>query len=157
MTPSYSGKLECQPNVCRVAPGFRKDIVLQLFPHRFDYLDPPGSCYPIGSPCFFPTQVLGYNVFERRGECVDLLDSRTQYHTDPEVNALLDDFYNSPETEMQETPMPSDRQYARPQRRAQQSNNKLFQSSISVPEAILNSCQPGGQTGTNFKCTHPVV
>lgn len=159
MTPSPSGKLECKPNVCQSVN--EEGLTLQAFPHSLDGQDQTGSCLPIGHQCSH-FKVLGYNIFERRGECVDLQDSRTHYHFDPEMNDMLEEAYDlGPQLAEPELQLPvklNGTGWSRGSRlRRHVHKTQLFQSSTYIPEPILHACQPGDRTGNNFKCTHPVV
>lgn len=61
-----------------------------MFPHPYNDVDDGGSCLAIGTiePCCSFTKVLGYNIFKRRGECVDLEDPSAPYYSSPEMDEV---------------------------------------------------------------------
>lgn len=97
VTPSSDmGKLICAPEVCKAPFSSLDEFIIQMFPHPFDEKDDGGSCLVMGTTgcCCSTTNVLSYNIFKRRGECVDLKDPTTPYYSSPELDAMIDEVFN---------------------------------------------------------------
>lgn len=155
-----------------------------MFPHPVDEKDDDGgSCLAMGTSGSWcsPNGVLGYNIFQRRGECIDLKDPTTPYYSSPESNAELDSAYEV-EIPCKEKNTCSDNELnlnAKSNKvgaeflgkknktviddemmsitvtRIQRQMSKLSKGLANIP--LLGACQPGDRTEDNYKCTNPAV
>lgn len=163
VTPSASGGLKCKPNVCKATFETIEDFILQLFPFPDDQNYYGQTCFAMGTigPCYTPDKVLGYNIFDRRGECVDLLDPTTPYFLSPELNAKLDEAFNEDGKEdfkFENWMTMSPKIHPRAPRKGRQANTRgVMQVNNNYGSSTMNSCQPGGKSGNNVKCSNPLV
>jgi hypothetical protein len=116
--------------------------------------------------------LFGYDVFQLKAVCVDVLQFDSPYFNPIKENQLFDNALN------RLTPLtsrPSTTTLRRHQRRIDFiSQNKsvdgnngkrrqgaltsgLFQVPGSLPNPLLSPCRPGAQKGNNYKCTNPHV
>lgn len=161
MTINQQGRLGCTPTECESIGG--KDFLQQLV------LAHKGGCYILGSrgPCS-TTQLLGYDIFIRQSQCVNLLDPFSPYFSWREENDLLDSIYNQlhPEYDEIQTSFVYQSLVERNatigrndkgQRRQGANTFGVFQFPSSLPETLLHPCRTGARQGINYKCTNPLV
>lgn len=152
---SPKGRLGCTPTECQSIDG--EDKSLQLVPTE------NGVCYALGSrgPCSSASQLLGYDIFKRRSQCVNLLDAFSPYFSWREENDLLDSFYNQlhPEYDEFQTSFVYQSLVVRNATLRRQGANTagIFQTPSLSIETLLNPCRTGARQGINYKCTNPLV
>ncbi len=152
---SSQGQLECMPSQCQSTNVGDKS--LQLLPAE------DGLCYALGTqgPCS-PPSLLGYDIFKRQMECVNVQNDTSPYFTSPEEEALVDSIYNqrSPDFDdfrismVFESPIGTNNIG---QRRQGATTGGIFQFPSFSPEILLNPCRPGARREMNYKCTNPLV
>lgn len=149
------GRLECTPSVCpsRTQNGNR------LIPFGEN-----GICYEFGTvgPCRPNTELLGYDVFERRGICVDIFDPSSPYFTSPDEDDVLDKIYNQVSAEYGDYQITLVEQNLlvrkdSAEERQEQNTLGIFQVPEALPEVLLNPCRPGAQRELNYKCMNPIL
>ncbi|XP_046445779.1 uncharacterized protein LOC124195428 isoform X1 [Daphnia pulex] len=151
---NQDGRLGCTPAECESTDG--KDFLQQLVLAN-------KACYVLGSrgPCSTTSQLLGYDIFKRRLQCVNLLDPFSPYFSWHEENNLLDSIYNHLHLESDEfrTSLVYQSLEGRNDTLRRQGANTagIFQFPSSSPETLLNPCRTGARQGTNYKCTNPLV
>ncbi|XP_057370173.1 uncharacterized protein LOC130691269 [Daphnia carinata] len=150
------GRLGCTPEECQSIDG--QDNSLQLVSTG------SGVCYPLGSrgPCTNTSQLLGYDVFRRRLQCVNILDPSSPYFSSPEEEDLIDSVYNQFVAEYDDYQISLIYQNAverkdKGQRRQGGNTAGALQFPSSSPDALLQPCRNGAREGINFKCTNPLV
>ena len=155
MTINQQGRLGCTPTECESIDG--KNFLQQLV------LVNKRGCYILGSrgPCSTTTQLLGYDIFKRRSQCVNLLDAFSPYFSSREENDLLDSFYNQlhPEYDEFQTSFVYQSLVVRNATLRRQGANTagIFQTPSLSIETLLNPCRTGARQGINYKCTNPLV
>ena len=163
LSVSSSGKLECAPDSCQShsMEKFFDEFLLQFVPdimNEDDDDDEGGFCYALGTrgPCSSPREFYGYNIFNYRGECVDISDPTSPYFSSSEENDRLDEIFNKAENDTKVAV--HKREASHPRTRRQGSNTfGIFQQAGQIPASLLNPCQSGDRSGNNFKCTNPLV
>lgn len=150
MTPTSSGSLECKPNYCPASPKSLKNFILQfvLVKNGSDYSDE--KCYALGTtgPCCSPSDLLGYNIFELKAECVDLNDPSSPYFSSSEENNRLDELYDVNGKEYDDDYSRESKSFSRIRRQG------IIQIPSRVPNTLLNPCQQGGRNANNLKCAN---
>lgn len=156
ITISPEGKLGCTPAECQSIDGGDKS--LQLVPTE------DGVCYPLGSrgPCSTTSQLLGYDIFERRIQCVNTQNASSPYFFSSQENELADNVYNQiqPEYNAFQVFLVGQSLVQRndtAQRKQDTNTVGVFQIPSSLPDPILHPCRPGARRGLNYKCTNPLV
>ncbi|KZS08618.1 Uncharacterized protein APZ42_027307 [Daphnia magna] len=149
------GRLGCMPKECQSIDS--QDNSLQLVSTG------NGVCYPLGSrgPCTNTSQLLGYDVFKRQLQCVNIFDPSSPYFSSPEED-LIDSVYNQfvPEYDDYQISLIYQNVVERKdkgQRRQGGNTAGAFQFPSSSPDALLQPCRNGAREGINFKCTNPLV
>lgn len=151
---NQDGRLGCTPAECESTDG--KDFLQQLVLAN-------KACYVLGSrgPCSTTSQLLGYDIFKRRLQCVNLLDPFSPYFSWHEENNLLDSIYNHLHLESDEfrTSLVYQSLEGRNDTLRRQGANTagIFQFPSSSPDTLLNPCRTGARQGANYKCTNPLV
>lgn len=164
MTISRLGTLSCSPAECN--PGANEDSGLQQL---IRYQD--GFCYALGStgPCpsslidnkLHNNNFLGYDVFKRQAQCVDVSAPESPYFTSFEEDSLLDSifdqlypYYDDYRVRLVQQNLLGKRNGTEIADARQDSNTAgVFQ----LPGSLLNPCRPGSRNGNNFKCTNPLL
>lgn len=158
VTISQGGRLFCGPAECQ---SF-KSPMQQLVPTV------KGDCYALGSQgfCANNSQVLGYDIFKRQLQCVNIIslitspkqngssnkrvsESRNPLHSSRKVQLKLD----------QENVLINTR--SKTEERRRQDNGGIFQfpgSNVSAKiDLLLQPCRTGARQGVNHKCANPLV
>lgn len=159
VTISQGGRLFCGPAECQ---SFKSPMMQQLVPTE------KGDCYALGSQgfCANNSQVLGYDIFKRQLQCVNIIslitspkqngssnrrasESRNPLHSSRKAKLKLD----------QENVLINTR--SKTQERRRQDNGGIFQfpgSNVSAKiDLLLQPCRTGARQGVNHKCTNPLV
>ena len=151
------GILSCTPVECQSIESRDKEAQ-QLVPTE------DGECYSLGSrgPCPSTTHLLGYDIFKRQLECVNIQDPFSPYFVSPGEDAFLDSLYNQfhPEYDFSVflAKQNSVERNATAQRRQDINTIGVFRlPSSPLPTTLLNPCRPGARNGLNYKCTNPLV
>ena len=160
LSVSSSGKLKCAPDSCQSnsKEKFFDAFLIQFLPKIMNEYDKGGYCLALGTrgPCSSRCQFFGYNIFNKRGECVDISDPKSPYFSSTEENARLDEIFNK--AGKYTKVVVQKREASHPRTRRQGSNTLgIFQQAGQIPASLLNPCQPGDRSGNNFKCTNPLV
>lgn len=163
---AHCGQLKCGPDVCQAPINYLEDFLLQFVPETGD--DDDGAyCHALGTqgPCSSSYELYGYNIFELKGQCVNLEDPSSPYYSSAEENALLDEAYNQANqgstylndpNSTSNQPETTQAVYSR-SRRQNMNSAGIFQMPSRFPSSLLNPCQLGDRNGNNFKCTNPLV
>lgn len=154
VTISPQGRLGCTPAECQSIDG--EDKSLQLVPTE------NGVCYALGShgPCSTTSQLLGYDIFKRRLQCVNIQDPSSSYFFSPREGEMLNSIYNQlyPEYDDYRISLVYESLEGRNDQRRQGANTfGIFQFPSSLLETLLQPCRTGARQGMNFKCTNPIV
>ena len=156
VTISPKGRLGCTPAECQSMDG--EDKSLQLVS------DENGVCYALGlqGPCLSTSQLLGYDIFKRRLQCVNIQDPSSPYFFSPREEKILDSIYIQlyPEYDDYRISLVYESLEGRNdkgQRRQGANTAGIFQFPSSSPEVLLQPCRTGARQGTNYKCTNPIV
>lgn len=85
--------LNCAPSQCLEERDDPSPYVKQMVPTK------NGKCYELGSigPCSSydsKSQLLGYDIYKRQLECVDMSNSSSLYFSSDEENELIDSVYD---------------------------------------------------------------
>ncbi|XP_032781080.2 uncharacterized protein LOC116919237 isoform X1 [Daphnia magna] len=163
MTISQGGRLFCTPDECPVING-ENDSLQQLVPND------KGDCFALGSvgPCSAP-QLLGYDIFERQLECVNITDPSSPYFPlSSQEGGLIDRIMLEAFMSYQFHPDDNDLHFGLSQQakrgiikrkiQRQDANTAgIFQLPSSLPYPLLQPCRTGARQGENFKCTNPLI
>ncbi len=153
---SPQGRLGCTPAKCQSIDNRDKSFQ-QLAPTE------NGRCYALGSrgPCPFTSQLLGYDIFKRRLQCVNIRDPSSPYFFSPREDAFLDRAYNQihPEYDVRVSLTKENllERSGTAQRKQDTNTIGVFQLPSPLPHILLNPCRPGARRGLNYKCTNPLV
>lgn len=156
VTINQQGRLGCTPTECESIDG--KNFLQQ------SVLVNKRRCYILGSrgPCSTTAQLLGYDIFKRRSQCVNLEDPSSSYFVSPREKEMLDSIYNQlyPEYDDYRISLMYQSLEGRNdkgQRRQGANTAGIFQFPSSSLETLLQPCRTGARQGMNFKCTNPLV
>ena len=149
---SPQGRLDCMPAECQSMDFGNKPLQMVSTQN--------GVCYALGTqgPCSTTSRLLGYDIFKRQPECVDVENTTSPYFLSSREAELLDRIYNQL--------APDDDDYRVSlvfgnndigQRRQGANTGGIFQFPSSSPETLLQPCRTGARRGTNYKCTNPLV
>lgn len=146
----------CAPTECRLPQS--TNFLQQLVPGG------DGFCYQLGSrgPCSGSSELLGFNIIERKAECVDISNPLSPYFESLQLNELLDRTYNQRSAEFGDFEITlisqnSLNRNASATRRQELNTLGIFQSPTSTPATLLNPCRPGPNKGDNYKCSNPLL
>ena len=119
------------------------------------YVD--GYCYQLGlqGPCSH-SQLFGYDVFQRRAQCAEVVDSSSPYGLSDEESALLDSTYNQ-RYEYDDVRVLFGDHNDQLDERQETNALGIIRLPVVVNDVLLPSCRPGSRTGNNYKCTNPLV
>ena len=154
MTIRPDGSLGCTPAECQSIDG--GDQSLQLVKAE------DGECYSLGTqrPCPSTTQLLGYDIFKRQIECVNIQDPSSPYLFSPQEDAFLDSVYNQLHPEYDDFRVfLIDKSLVERNDTVQRKQDTfgVFQLPNALPDSLLNPCRPGARRGLNYKCSNPLV
>ncbi|KAI9556269.1 hypothetical protein GHT06_018843 [Daphnia sinensis] len=158
MTISQGGRLFCAPAECPAING-ENDSQQQLVPNG------KGECFTLGStgPCP-ASQLLGYDVFERELECVNITDPSSPYFSPSSqerglIDALLLHQFHPDDNDLQFGLIQQAKQgiIKRKIQRQDATTAGIFQLPSSLPDPLLQPCRSGARQGENFKCTNPLI
>lgn len=163
MTISQGGRLFCTPDECPAING-ENDSLQQLVPND------KGDCFALGSvgPCS-ASQLLGYDIFERQLECVNITDPSSPYFPlSSQEGGLIDRIMLEALMSYQFHPDDNDLHFGliqqakrgiikRKIQRQDATTAGIFQLPSSLPDPLLQPCRTGARQGENFKCTNPLM
>ncbi|XP_045026492.1 uncharacterized protein LOC116919237 isoform X3 [Daphnia magna] len=163
MTISQGGRLFCTPDECPAING-ENDSLQQLVPND------KGDCFALGSvgPCS-AAQLLGYDIFERQLECVNITDPSSPYFSSSfqergpidrvMLDALLLHQFHPDDNDLQFGLIQQAKRgiIKRKIQRQDASTAGIFQLPSSLPDPLLQPCRTGARQGENFKCTNPLI
>ena len=154
---SPSGTLHCAQSEC----GDSNDGQQQLVRFHQD-----GNCYALSStgPCpnfWHPqTNFVGFDVFERRAQCVDITAPDSPYFSSVSEDAFLDSTFNQMYAQYDDyrVSLVQQQHYGRRNGSAADSRQDTNTAGVfQLPGSLLNPCRTGSRNGNNFKCTAPVL
>lgn len=150
------GRLGCTPTECQSIDS--EDNSLQLVSTE------NGVCSTLGSrgPCPTISQLLGYDIFKRQLQCVNILDPSSPYFSSSTEEDLTDSVYNQflPAYDDYQVSLIYQNQGERKdnnQRRQGANTAGIIRFPSTSTEALLHPCRTGAREGINFKCTNPLV
>lgn len=112
-------------------------------------------------PCYSSDKVVGYDIFDLKGKCIDLKDPTTPYFLSSELNSKLDKAYNEDDDlkykNVNKTIIRR-RKISKASRVGRQTNTfGAFQVNNNLVSSNLAGCQLGNRNGNNVKCANPLT
>ena len=163
VTLSQGGRLFCTPDECQASNISNSNSSMSFIPSD------KGKCQAIGSrgTCSSASsQFLGYDVFKRQLQCINVTDPTSPYFSylrerrfDKKIFSQMPQI----ERNQRKIDVPVKTVHTNLLIKTNDTNNRrqgtfgIFQVPSSVSNSLLQPCRPGVRNGFNQKCTNPLV
>ena len=163
VTLSQGGRLFCTPDECQASNISNSNSSMSFIPSD------KGPCQAIGSrgTCSSASsQFLGYDVFKRQLQCINVTDPTSPYFSylrerrfDKKIFSQMPQI----ERKQKKIDVPIKTVHQNSLIKTNDTDNRrqstfgLFQFPTSVSNSLLQPCRPGVRNGFNQKCTNPLV